>query len=43
VQYMAQKGTLCFSYHLQAQICNVRTVLVSKIWRIEETSASVII
>jgi hypothetical protein len=42
LQYVAHRGNSLFCYHLKAQISNVRTVLESNMWRIEESSDSVI-
>jgi hypothetical protein len=39
VQYVAHRGNFCFSYHLIAQLCNLRTVLNYNMCRIGENSA----
>jgi hypothetical protein len=36
------KGSYSFSYHLAAQLFDVKTVLVCNMWRKMEASASVI-
>jgi hypothetical protein len=42
MQYVAHRGSFCCSYHIAAQLCDVKTVLVCNLWHKVESSASVI-
>jgi hypothetical protein len=42
VQFVAHRESFCTFYYITAQLCDVRTVFDCNMWRIVETSVSVI-